>query len=234
MAAKKVKVSRNPDLIRGVGKFSRSKMYHKRGLWAIKAKNGGAFPRHDKKPAEAPQSTAAEKPPKFYPADDVKKPLANKRKARPTKLRVSITPGTVLILLAGRFKGKRVVFLKQLTSGLLLVTGPFKVNGVPLRRVNQKYVIATSTKVDISGVSLDKFDDKYFAKQVDEKKKKGEGEFFEAEKEEKNVLPQDKKDDQKAVDGVLIKAIEGVPDLKAYLSARFSLKDGMKPHELVF
>lgn len=48
------------------------------------------------------------------------------------------------------------------------------------------------------------------------------------------MLPQDKKDDQKAVDAELLKAIEAVPDLKAYLGARFSLKDGMKPHELVF
>ncbi|KAL8214052.1 hypothetical protein R6Q57_003501 [Mikania cordata] len=222
---------RNPDLIRGVGKYSRSKMYHKRGLWAIKAKNGGVFPKHEKKAVVA---APAEKPPKFYPADDVKKLLVNKRKARPTKLRSSITPGTVLIILAGRFKGKRVVFLKQLTSGLLLVTGPFKINGVPLRRVNQSYVIATSTKVDISGVNVEKFDDKYFGKKVEKKKKKGEGEFFETEKEEKSKLPQDKKDDQKTVDASLIASIEGVPDLKTYLGARFSLKAGMKPHELVF
>ena len=231
MAPRTANASRNPELIRGVGKFSRSKMYHKRGLWAIKAKNGGVFPRHDKQVA-AP--APAEKPPKFYPADDVKKPVLNKRKAKPTKLRASITPGTVLIILAGRFKGKRVVFLKQLTSGLLLVTGPFKINGVPIRRVNQAYVVATSTKVDVAGVSLDKFDDKYFAKQAQKKTKKAEGEFFEGDKEEKNVLPQGKKDDQKAVDSALLKSIEAVPVLKDYLASRFSLKAGMKPHELVF
>jgi large subunit ribosomal protein L6e len=48
------------------------------------------------------------------------------------------------------------------------------------------------------------------------------------------VLPQEKKDDQKTVDTPLIKFIEGVADLKAYLAARFSLKSGMKPHELKF
>lgn len=64
-----------------------------------------------------------------------------------------------------------------------MIIGPFKINGVPLRRVNQSYLIATSTKVDISGVNAEKFDDKYFSKEVQKKKKKGEGEFFEAEKE---------------------------------------------------
>ncbi|KAL6498448.1 60S ribosomal protein L6 [Orobanche hederae] len=113
------KSARNPELIPGIRKISRSAMYHKRGLWAIKEKHGGKFPVHEKAAAALP---VVEKPPKFYPADDIKKPLSNKRKLRPTKLRASITPGAVLIILAGRFQGKRVVFLKQLTSGLLLVT----------------------------------------------------------------------------------------------------------------
>jgi large subunit ribosomal protein L6e len=80
----------------------------------------------------------------WYPADDEKAPIKRHTPKAP-KLRASIKAGSVLILLAGRFRGKRVVCLKQLKSGLLAVTGPFNVNGVPIRRVNQAYTLSTST-----------------------------------------------------------------------------------------
>merc|ERR1712093_695078 len=108
---------------------------------------------------------------------------------KPTKLRSSIVPGTVLILLGGRFRGKRVVFLKQLSSGLLLVTGPFRINGVPLRRLNQAYVLATSTTVSLDGVDVGShINDSYFARAKGSKgAADGEGEFFASEKKTAEV-----------------------------------------------
>jgi large subunit ribosomal protein L6e len=78
--------------------------------------------------------------------------------------------------------------LKNLSQGVLLVTGPFKVNGVPLRRVNSRYVIATSHKIDLSGIDQKKIGevagDKYFAREKSEKKKGEEAFFKQGEKQE--------------------------------------------------
>merc|ERR1711994_875649 len=102
----------------------------------------------------------------------------HKRSLRPT-----LTPGRVCIVLAGAHKGKRVVVLKQLASGLVLITGPRKLNGCPMRRINQIYLLATSTKVDASGVKVpDNVNDDYFRRAP--KKANKEGDIFESKKEE--------------------------------------------------
>ena len=108
---------------------------------------------------------------KWYPAEDVKRQVRTKKSSSP-KLRKSIEAGSVLVLLSGRFRGHRVVFLKQLESGLLLVTGPHKLNGVPLKRVNQVYTLTTSTKVNVAGVDVSKVSDKTFVR--DNKTKKAD------------------------------------------------------------
>jgi large subunit ribosomal protein L6e len=55
--------------------------------------------------------------------------------------------------------------LKSLTSGNLLVSGPYAINGVPLKRVNPSYVIATSTKVALDGVTAN-VDETHFKRQT--------------------------------------------------------------------
>jgi hypothetical protein len=79
--------------------------------------------------------------------------LQARKTIRPTTLDHSLRFSAGLILFTGGFHGKRVMDLKPLSGGVR-VTGPMKVNGVPLRRVNARYVIATSAGVDLAGVDM--------------------------------------------------------------------------------
>lgn len=252
------------ELVPGIGRLSRSQAYARRQLY--KGRKTGTAPA---KPETAPTKEVqvkgsknggtrlvpTSKAPRFYPAEDVRKPKQSRKAVKPTKLRDSITPGTVLILLAGRFRGKRVVFLKQLESGLLLVTGPYKVNGVPLRRVNQAYVIATSTRIDLgdykvrtrsrfcsrmtcSGWPLQtdaKFNDPYFSKSEKKRTRSAEDEFFEDGKpKDKEGFPESKAADQREVDKVVLAAVKKTEYLAKYLKASWGLSKGEYPHQLVF
>ena len=153
--------------------------------------------------------------------------------SQPPKIRSSITAGTVLILLAGRFRGKRVICLKVLPSGLVLVTGPYKINGVPLRRVNAAYVIATSTKVDVTGVDVSAYNDAFFGREK-EAKTEGEDDFFMGDAPKAAIVSDARKAAQTAVDAVLLKTVAATPMLEGYLAARFTLNANDKPHLMKF
>ena len=174
----------------------------------------------------------------YYNPDDVQTHFKRPSKApRPTRLRAKLVPGSVLVLLTGRFKGRRVVFLKQLKSGLLLITGPYKINGVPLKRVNQAYVIPTSTVVKVDTKGFAGIEDSFFARAKAQKQKGGDNQFFErateVSAEEKKKID-DKKKQQLALDKPVLEAVKAVEHMSAYLNSRFTIRRNTLPHELKF
>ncbi|MCJ1311449.1 hypothetical protein MMC25_005120 [Agyrium rufum] len=173
---------------------------------------------------------------KYYPAEDESQKKKVRKSAKPAKPRSSLQPGSILILLAGRFRGKRVILLSHLPQGVLLVTGPFKVNGVPLRRVNARYVIATSSKIDISGIdkkTVEKVSEEGYFTREKKSEKAGEEAFFkQGEKPEKKKVASARATDQKSVDHPLLATIKKEPYLLDYLRSSFSLRNGDKPHEM--
>merc|ERR1712055_430073 len=234
-----IKSSQISKMVEGVSK-SRSAVYKKRALY--KRKKTAAAPaakveveKTKVKPIGGDKNggeriVPIQREPRFYPTEDVKKPLRHRKKIRPSKLKKSLTPGSIVILLAGRHKGKRVVFVKDLQdSGLILVTGPYKVNGVPLRRVPQSYVIGTQTKIDISAVKAD-IDAGMFKRQ---KKAKAASEMFE-ESAEGYSVSEERKALQEQVDETILGEISKEVHLRKYMQQLFTLRKKQFPHEMVF
>ena len=168
-----------------------------------------------------------------YPISNLKSHFKrNCKKPKASHISAPLTPGQVVIILSGRFRGRRVIFLKKLESNLLLVTGPYKYNGVPLKRVNAAYVLPTNTKINIKPEIAKNVDEKIFERvEIDRKK---EEDFFEDEKKKRERITEDRKKIQTEVDTEVKKAVDAVPMMKEYLRNRFALKNGDKPHLMKF
>ena len=141
--------------------------------------------------------------------------------------------------MSGPHRGRRVVVLKSLASGNLLVTGPYAVNGVPLKRVNPAFVLATSTQVSLAGVNA-KVDDAWFKRQKtwtqSQLKNASEARLkrVEQSKQSETQWRESAKQTQKNVDAQLLENIKKVEHLKGYLGTRFTLYNNSRPHELNF
>ncbi|GCA62799.1 60S ribosomal protein L6E [Kipferlia bialata] len=169
----------------------------------------------------------------MYPTERKNTPLkSNRTKHNPTKLRSSIKVGSILILLSGRFAGNRVVCLGQLDSGLLLVTGPYKINGVPLHRVMQSRVQPTSTVLPLEGVDVSAVSEEWF-KKPRAKAASTEEEFME-DAENKRVLAPEFLSSQKALDAFIMPKVAAIPNMKKYLKSKFALTKGQRFHEMRF
>merc|ERR1712096_228627 len=216
-------------LVKGINRLSRSAMFAKRFAHVYKANTT----KTEKRMAAAlkekvvggdnnggKRMVRTKKMPKYYPTEDKPRKLRSHGKKcfkdHVRKLRSSITPGTVLTLLAGPHAGKRVVFLKQLDTGLLLV-------------------IATSTKIDISQVNVpEHLNDAYFKRKNLSKPKHGEGEIFDDKAEEYTVSDQ-RKADQAAVDSQLMVAVKAADKyMEGFLATKFTLQTGDYPHKMKF
>ena len=169
----------------------------------------------------------------WYPVSDLKGHFVRKCKIpKKTHISAELVPGQVVILLSGRFRGRRVVFLKKLESGLLLVTGPYKYNGVPLKRVNAAYVLPTNTKLKVIEKVGESIKDDFFKRvKIDVKDEK---DFFVEDKVKKERVTEERKKAQNEVDTEVKKAVDEVPMMKEYLRNRFALKNGDKPHLMKF
>lgn len=150
-----------------------------------------------------------------------------------------------MILLGGAHKGKHAVVLKVLESGLILVTGPHKINGLPLRRVHQMFTIVTSTKIDLDKINLPAdLNDSYFKRPAEKKthglkgakQQEGEANIF-SKKRVDYELTTKRKEDQVTVDKQVLEALKKHPEkqfLVPYLASHFYLKNKQYPHKMKF
>merc|ERR1712168_1090634 len=107
-------------------------------------------------------------------------------------------------------------------------------HGVPMRHVNQKYVLPTSTKLDFTVSLPERVNDEYFNRiELNAHEGQDQGEIFQTKKQVYKASPE-RKEDQKAVDAAIVSTAKKIPYMVNYLSANFALRNGQNPATMKF
>jgi len=141
-----------------------------------------------------------------------------------------MSEGRVCVCLIGPYTSKKVIFLKQMESGLLLCAC---LNNGAIRRFPQKWLLCTEQQVHLDHAGVQKTlrdwsDSSFDVLKSESADDGGDGDFFGKDNASKNVPAEF----QSSTDG-LIKAVEAcIKDkyMTMYLKARFTLESDIPPH----
>ncbi|KMV65703.1 ribosomal protein L14E/L6E/L27E [Encephalitozoon cuniculi EcunIII-L] len=146
----------------------------------------------------------------LYMPDDIPR-FVEKYKARtarkPRVRRTDLVKGMVVVVLEGVFASRRVVYLKGLEDNIALCAGPKSINGIPLFRIDERYLLATSTVLDLNmDIDIDGKDTVLTERDV-------------------YAVPMDVEmtDAERKIDEEIAKAARRVEYMKSYLSEPFEI-----------
>ena len=73
-----------------------------------------------------------------------------------------IKKGSIVILLSSNLQGKKAIILNTTKLELFVISGMYRLNGIPIRRVNPRYILPTDIQIDIDDINTTIFNDEYF------------------------------------------------------------------------
>lgn len=153
-----------------------------------------------------------------YDADDVTEAemkFVAKHQAPSRIPRMDLEPGNIVVVLEGIHAGKRVIFIKQLPDCKAVVTGISSINGVSAFKIDERYLLKVTAKIQLSSELAFDTDSLY------------ESKMNEAEKMEFELT-----DSEKSAEKLLLNSISKIKYMKTYLAEPFKVDNSCEFYSL--
>lgn len=153
----------------------------------------------------------------MYESEDVPKYIEKymkklAKKAQRTR-RTDLETGMITVVCEGIYESKKVFYLKGLDNNLVICAGIRDVNGVPFFKIDESYLLATSTKipVNINEITV----------------KENEVPLITKDKSIE-IMEVDYSDKMNQIEKSLLEEVKKVDFLKSYLSAPFEIDNSVE------